>query len=170
MQLKVFGIVLIIAGSCSFGNMLCRRYTEEIKTLGQLLSVLEYMKCELSYKMTPLSQLCKVASGEATGELNQFLSELVLELDSQIQPDASHCVEAALLRCGRLPRISRDCLQELGSTLGRFDLTGQLTGIDSVHDRARRSLDALEKDKQMRIRSCRTLCLCAGAALAILLI
>ena len=74
MHLKVFGIVLIIAGRCSFGNMLCRRYTEEIKTLGQLLSVLEYMKCELSYKMTPLSQLCKVASGEATGELNQFLS------------------------------------------------------------------------------------------------
>lgn len=170
MQPKVFGIVLIIVGSWYLGHMLCLKYAEEIKTLGQLLSVLEFMKCELPYKMTPLSQLCREASVEATGELNQFLSELVLELDAQIQPDASHCVAAALLRCNRLPSISKAYLQEFGITLGRFDLTGQLTGIDSVHNKVRKNLDALEKNKQMRIRSCRTLCLCAGAALAILLI
>ena len=170
MQLNILGAALIIAGSCCFGHMLCSRYAAEIKTLGQLLSVLEYMKCELQYKMTPLAQLCREASVEATGELNQFLSELVMELDSQIQPDVQHCVEAALIRCNRLPGISRACLQDFGNTLGRFDLKGQLTGIDSIHQKVRRNLDTLETNKQMRIRSCRTLCLCAGAALAILLI
>ena len=76
MQLKAIGTFFIIAASWGFGHILCLKYASEMKTLSQLLSVLEFMKCELTYKMAPLSQLCRDASGEATGELKRFLLEL----------------------------------------------------------------------------------------------
>jgi hypothetical protein len=61
-------------------------------------------------------------------------------------------------------------LRELGQSLGRFDLNGQLLGIAAVRNTCRSKLQQFEKNKEVRLRSYQTLGLCAGAALAILFI
>ena len=58
----------------------------------------------------------------------------------------------------------------MGSSLGRFDLEGQLQGLESVRIYCREQLDELSKDRDVRLRSYQTLGLCAGAALAILFV
>ena len=63
-----------------------------------------------------------------------------------------------------------DALILLGRWLGRFDLDGQLKGLDAVRQECRRHLEELNNNREVRLRSYQTLGLCAGAAIAILFI
>lgn len=79
-------------------------------------------------------------------------------------------MDAALCHVRELPTQAQKIMRELGQTLGRFDLPGQLRGLESIRRTCRRELDELAKNRDVRLRSYQTLGLCAGAALAILFI
>jgi hypothetical protein len=57
----------------------------------------------------------------------------------------------------------------LGETLGRFDLQGQLRGLEAVKKNAEFELEQLRSNQDVRLRNYRTFSICAGAALVILL-
>jgi len=61
-------------------------------------------------------------------------------------------------------------LDLLGSSLGRFDLKGQLSGLESVRNTCRKTLEEMNRNRDNRLRSYQTLGLCCGAALVILFI
>ena len=69
-----------------------------------------------------------------------------------------------------LPRRVRRNLRQLGMSLGRFDLEGQLQGLEAVRRQCRQDLAALEENSGQRLRNYQTLALCAGAGLAILFV
>ena len=60
------------------------------------------------------------------------------------------------------------CTLQLGDSLGRFDLSGQIQGLASVQKRAEFELEQLRRNQDVRLRSYQTLGLCAGAALVVL--
>ena len=99
-----------------------------------------------------------------------ILQELGAELDKQETADAGACMEKVLLHHADLPENCREILLALGKGVGSFDLEGQLREIES---RRRETLAALEKHcegKDQRLRCYRTLGICAGCALALLLL
>ena len=79
-------------------------------------------------------------------------------------------MHAVLTGNWHIPDSLREELKLMGKTLGRFDLDGQLRGLESVKDDCIRALEKLSDNRDVRLRSYETLGLCAGAALAILLI
>lgn len=170
MDFKWIGAVLITLGCGGFGCSLAAAHRREEYALRQLLSALDYMECELQFRLTPLPDLCRQAARERSGPVSRVLRELAEELDSQISPDVASCMSAALVAAGDIPRYTEENLKLLGSSLGRFDLKGQLNGLEAVRASCRRSLDELGNNRDIRLRSYQTLGLCAGAALAILLI
>lgn len=170
MKIKIIGAFLVMAGSGGFGMVLVASHKAELKALRQLISVLDYMECELQYRLTPLPLLCRQASLEISGPLREIFLQLCKELEDQISPDVSRCMHAAVSRCRNIPKLTEECLLSLGQTLGRFDLQGQLSGLEAVRKTCRSKLESMERNKEMRLRGYQTLCLCAGAALAILLI
>lgn len=168
MMWKWIGAILVITGCGGFGFSLAASYKKEELALRQLIHVLNYMECELQYRLTPLPELCRQAGAEAGGPVQRVLTALAEELEHQISPDAASCMTAALRSIPELPRSLRSLFRALGQTLGRFDLPGQLQGLEAVRSDCRRALEALTKNRDVRIRSYQTLGLCAGAALAIL--
>lgn len=170
MYVKVIGAVLIISGCGVFGFSLASNYRKEEQALLQLLGILNYMECELQYRLTPLPNLCAQAAKEARGEIAVLMRALSKELDDQVSPDVRICMDSALHKVKNLPKLAVKHLQSLGDCLGRFDLTGQLRGLDFVRSGCRNDLEALKKNRDVRLRNYETLGLCAGAALAILLI
>jgi stage III sporulation protein AB len=76
----------------------------------------------------------------------------------------------AIKKQTRLPEKLSQCLLQLGDSLGRFDLSGQLQGLGSVKKRAEFELEQLRRNQDVRLRSYQTLGLCAGAALVILFV
>lgn len=170
MNIRVFGAILVILGCGSFGFMIAAAYRREEQVLQQLLSALDYMQCELQYRLTPLPDLCRQAAANHRGTVRTVFHLLAEELEDQISPDVERCMNVALARLKDIPKLTREVMVMLGRSLGRFDLEGQLNGLEAARQACRRGLDELLKNKTVRLRSYQTLGLCAGAALAILFI
>ena len=168
MSIKLIGAALIIAGCGGVGFSMAAAHRREESALRQLIGALDYMGCELQYHLTPLPELCRSAAEQTVGCIRQVLISLASELESQIAPDASACMNAAISKTSKLPQRVQKNLTGLGSSLGRFDLQGQLNGLEGARQQCRRDLDELSKDRDVRLRSYQTLGLCAGSALAIL--
>ena len=170
MDYRWIGAILIITGCTGCGYSIAAGKRREERLLWQLLRILQFMESELQYRLTPLSELCHLAAKQESGPLRTVFLNLNRELTWQKLPDAGSCMSAALQKSGELPGRLRRLLVQLGHTLGRFDLAGQLQGIQAVRKRCEEALASLGKNREERLRSYQTLGVCAGAALAILLL
>lgn len=170
MPLKWMGCILIVASCGGFGFALAIQYRREIALLQQLETAVRYMRCELSCRVDSLSQICAGVAGQVTGPIQDILQSVSMELDKQICPDASSCMQLVLSSYVGIPENARLCLQQLGASLGRYDLAGQLGELDAVHERCNILIAEMWEQKDKRTHAYQTLGLCAGAAVAILLI
>lgn len=170
MSYKWIGAMLIIAGCGAVGFTMAAAYRREEKELRQLTAALDYMACELQYRLTPLPDLCRQAGAEISGCAGKVLRNLAAELECQVRPDVESCMIAALCSSGEIPKRVKEAFLIMGSSLGRFDMEGQLKGLESVRSHCRRELEGLSAGRDNRLRSYQTLGICAGAALAILLV
>ena len=168
MNYKWIGAILVIAGCGGLGCSIASKYRQKERQLRQLMDALRYMESELQYRLTPLPELCRYAGKACSGILRDVFLNLSRELNWQTAPDACSCMNAALKRSRDLPPSLRRLLLQLGHTLGRFDLQGQIKGLQSVQASCETELDKLAQNRDIRLRSYQTLGLCAGAALAIL--
>ncbi len=170
MNLQWMGAILIIAGCGGVGFGMALNYKREEAALGKLIKALEFMRCELEYRLTPLPELCRKAADYSLGSVSTVFLGLAKELETQIAPDAACCMTAVLKKTKELPKKAAAAMEELGKSLGQFDLQGQVRGIASVQRLCENELEELAANRSNRIRSYQTLGLCAGAALVILFI
>jgi stage III sporulation protein AB len=170
MGYKWIGAILIMASCSGCGFAIAAGKRREEQLLYQLIGILQFLETDLQYRLTPLSELCRLAAGETRGILRTVFLNLYRELKWQKLPDAGSCMYAAIQRSGEIPPKVRRLLVQLGHTLGRFDLPGQLQGIQSVRKRSEETLETIRKYRDERLLSYQTLGICAGAALAIILI
>lgn len=170
MQIKWIGAILIISGCGGYGFYLAANHNREVNTLQKLIALIEFMICELQFRMSPLPVLCRQAAFETSGVLRHVFINLSNEMESLIRAEANTCMHAAISKSPPIPSVTLRCLKILGKSLGRFDLNGQINELDNVLNFCKMKRDELNSKKDIRIRSYRTLSLCAGAALAILLI
>lgn len=170
MNSKWIGAVFVLVSCGGFGFSIAHNYRRRESLLRQLLTVLEMMEAELEYRLTPLPELSRKAAKDTVGVLRDVFLNMARELDWQSEPDAGSCMRMAIDKCPELPACLRRPLRQLGQTLGRFDLPGQIQGLAGVQDACRREIERLERNRDARLRSYQTLGLCAGAALVILFI
>lgn len=170
MSVKWIGAMLIVAGCGGYGFALAASHRKEMEVLRQMIHALNYMECELQYRLTPLPQLCRQVGKDVKGSVRTVFLLLAEELEQQISPDVQSCMNVVLAMCEDFsPRI-KNIFRELGVCLGRFDLPGQLQGLEAARITCREQLETLGTDADVRLRSYQTLGLCAGAALAILFV
>ena len=170
MPVKWIGAMLVVAGCGGFGFMMALYIKREVAALRQLISAVEFMCCELEYRLTPLPELCRKVSDQYSGSIGTVFRLLAEELEGQVAPDAAFCMGSAIKKTPELPKRTAAALVSLGRTLGLFDLSGQVKGLRGLQEECGYYLEELERDKTQRLRSYQTLGLCAGAALAILFI
>lgn len=170
MGLKIIGAVFVIAACGGFGIIIALNHKKEVNTLKKLIAALDYMECELQFRMCALPELCRQTAAETDGMLRQVFLGLSNELEDQISPDVRRCMHCVLTKVKELPSVTAQCLQLLGDSLGRFGLQGQLKALQTVRQECRVKLSKLLVTSDARLRSYQTLGLCAGAAIVILLI
>lgn len=168
-MLKWIGAACIVLGCGVWGFCVAGRLRRQETELRQLMQAMEYMACELSCRQSPLPELLTKAADGAGGTVGQILLALARELRRQELPDAGRCMEAVL---ERQPPLEQTCriLSLLGASLGQFDLSGQQAALEAVRAECRRILQQHCAGLDQRVRSYRILGLCAGGALAILLL
>lgn len=168
MNYQWIGMGIVIAGCGGVGARMAWLSRQQNQNLRSLIDALRDMEKELEYRMLPLPQLCRQAAETSHGIVKTLLEELNQELMSQVAPNAKYCMQAVLGKHRELDPMLHDLLDKLGTSLGRFDLAGQLDGLQVVQAEAQDQLDRLRSGQAERLRSYQTLGLCAGAALAIL--
>jgi stage III sporulation protein AB len=141
-----------------------------IQLLRQLIMTVDMMECELQYRRTPLPQLFQKAADDCKGKLRRVFLLLSQELNAQISPNADRCMAVVLEKCGDLPGMIIDILRNMGTMMGRFDLEGQIRGLEVVRACCNEQLKEISRNIDARVRGYQTLGLCAGAAIAILLV
>lgn len=168
MTLKLIGAIMIIGGCGGVGMSMAAAHRNEERGLQQLICALEYMRCELQYRLTPLPALCRGAAAEGNNAVTQVFLDLANTLETKTESDVFFCMKEVLERTPKLPQGVNRILLQLGAGLGKFDLQGQLEGLTFTQEACSRELNALTKDRDVRLRSYKTLGFCAGCALAIL--
>lgn len=167
---KIIGAILIMIACGSLGISMAVAHKQKELMLQQLIAATKIMISELQYRQTPLPQLMHLCAKETTGPISDFFHNAGLELDKQVAPDASCCIMQVLGSVATMPVMVREKIQQLGTGLGRYDLHGQISGLETVAQLCQRDLDGLYNNRDSRLRNYTTLGLCAGAALVILFI
>jgi len=170
MTFKILGVILVIASCGSVGFRIAANHRAEEKALRNLIAILDFMECELRFRLTPLPTLFQRVGSEFTCIPGSFFTALATDMDKQISPDLEVCIANALRTQKALPEITRKAIEIFGKTAGRFDLEGQIKGLHAARNECKRNLEILGANRETRLRSYQTLGLCAGASLAILLI
>ena len=105
MDYKWIGAVLIVTGCGGFGFSLAANHRREENLLRKLIGVLDFMACELHYRVTPLPELCRCAAREGGREIGGVLKQLADALDRQTAPDAARCMDVILRENTEFPSI-----------------------------------------------------------------
>ena len=169
-MLKFIGAALIVASCGIVGFGVSRNHKRTIFELEQLLVALDFMQMELRCQKTPLPILCRKTAEHISGKISQALHFFAQELDKQVSPNPEICMATTIDHCCENWVELKPLLIHLGKVLGKFDLEGQQKGIAAVSGEAKSKLDILSSNSESRVRSYQTLGLCAGAAVAILLL
>lgn len=167
---KWIGAVFVISGCAGFGFSLAAEHRRREGWLLQLIRALERMECELQYMLTPLPELCRSAAEASSGAIRGVFLACAAELEERTMPDAASCMQAAVSKAGFSYQPIRYLLVQLGQSLGRFDLQGQLRGLEAVRRQCEMEQERLAHGQNERLRCYKTLGICAGLALAILFI
>ena len=132
-----------------------------------LIRTIQEMQWELKYRMTELPELCRLAGETGSGVIRDIFLEMAGKLERREVMDISAAFLSELNRW-EIPRKVRRNMKQLAQSLGRYDLEGQLQGLEAVRQQCRTDLRELESERKEQMRSYQTLAVCAGASLAIL--
>lgn len=165
--MKVVGAVAIIAGCGGFGFSMAWTAGRECTLLRCLIRAIQEMQWELKYRMTELPELCRLAGDRADGVLGELFEEIAGKLERREVMDVSAAFLSEI-NSREFPRYVQRNLKQLALCLGRYDLEGQLQGLEVVRQQCRKDLEILDSNRSDRMRSYQTLAVCAGAALSIL--
>lgn len=167
---KWIGAVFIVSGCTGFGFSLAAEHKRRERMVFHLIRALERMECELQYMLTPLPELCRSAAEASFGVIRRVFLAYSRELEERTMPDAASCMQAVVSKAGIPSQTIRFLLVQLGQSLGRFDLQGQLRGLEALRRQCEAELEHLSHQRNERLRCYKTLGICAGLALAILFI
>ena len=169
MNIKLIGVIMVGFSFCIVGFRSAAHVKKEVSGLQDLLVILDHMECELNYHLTPLPDLCRHIA-QVGKSLSSVFEQLSEELSAQVLPDVSMCMDVVISKSKEIPPVVRELLTEFGCSLGRYDLRGQLTSLESVRQKCASLLAKLEKDRNERVRCYRTIGLCVGILISILLL
>lgn len=169
MSIRILGALIVISGCGWFGFSMAGAHRARERLFRQMIRAAEYMACELGYRQTPLPQLCRNTSRVLDRGLRPIFLHLADLLEESCFADVAACMDAVLEENELVP-TARALMEELGRTLGQFDLNGQLRSLTAFQADCEASLKELSRNRDNRLRSYQTLGLCTGAALAVLLL
>lgn len=168
MLIKFIGAGMIVAGSGGCGALMAREYIWEEKCLGQFQRMVSSMAERLRSRRSSLPELFSFSAELAGGVIGDVASDMAKELQRQVTPDAPSCL-AIVMKRHTLPPQTAQLMEELGKGLGVFDLQGQLQELETVGEKCGSLMEKMAVERGSRVRLLRTMGLCAGAAVAVLL-
>ena len=171
-MIKLLGTAMILLGSGSAGFGFARTVRIQLRQLNALLAALEVMKSEIEYRLTPLPEMFS-ALGEGTEPVTaEFFRSCaaLMQADRELPPPLVLGRAMDQTPGLRWSARTRETVRNLAFSLGKFDLGGQVRAIELAQERLRAELAEAQAGSRARCRSYETIGICAGLALAVILL
>lgn len=170
MPSKYLGASLVILGCTGFGTLRVAFLKKQEHSFLTLIQVILYMQRDLQCRLTPLPDLCRQIGKKTAGPIGSLFLTLALEMDRNSAPDVSGCMRDAVRREKDLPMALRPHLFTLAQCLGQYDPQTQLMGLQTICGHCQDDLEVIRKGSEPIRRNSRTVGICAGIALVVLLV
>lgn len=171
-MIRIIGAALVVLSSGAVGFCFARAVRLQCAQLEGLLWALDTMQSEMSARLTPLAQIFTMLSACRQKDTAAFFAEAGRALSTQ-----PYCTVPVSFRRGfqqakrfRPGDESVQALYGLSVNLGRFELESQLAAIERAKASVTAALLSLQGQKRARCRSYETIGICAGLALAVVLL
>ena len=170
--MKLAGVLFVVISAASVGFRFSYAVRQRCGLLGQLILALRLLKSELSAHGTPIPEAFAFLAAATKGSAADYFSMASKQMHQKkwMTPEKSLEIASDKLRELSADDPVRMVLHDMALSIGRFDLESQLTGIDCAVARLEEIRNLSEQEKTLRCRTYRALGLCAGLALAILLV
>jgi len=169
---KYAGMIFIVFAAAYGGFSLAKDLSRRCEDLRQLLVGMEILRSELSCCGTPLPKVFALMSAGTRGHSALLFSQTAKQMDKYRWMSPQECMKKVLADQSveiKMPQTG-DILLQLCGALGGYDLEHQLRGTELAVIRLKALLRDAEQDRKGKARMYRTLGLCAGLVLAILLV
>ena len=169
-MIRALGFVLILSGASCVGIRQAACIRRACRLYEDLRIALVWLKNEIQSALTPLEQAFDQVSGLIADPLSSLFAALAQKIRDD--PGCSTVGLAARYFASRpeMPPELLDVVYDLLRMLGRQDTAAQVNALELALSRTELLRKRLEQDKTERCRSYRTLGICAGLALAVILI
>lgn len=170
---KAAGSALVLISSTIFGIVMGNYYTNRPSILRRMISALQFLETEITYGFAPLPDaLRNVACSLKSSESHLFIRTAAL-----ISPSCGLSVQEAWKRSlaesyERIGLSERDVeiMLSLGNSLGISDREDQIKHLALVRENLSRCMDEAQREGDKMTRLWRSLSICAGLIIIILLI
>ena len=167
-MLKILGLLCVVGSASAVGFGFAAGVRRQAEQLRALQTALGQMKSETAYRMTPLPELLSQVGADTDGAVGALFSRCALELRRRTST-VQFAMQTALGHTPG-PQSVRRALLALSGALGKFDVDGQCRAIDLARSRVDEALEDVELASRARCRSYRTLGVCTGLAIAVILL
>lgn len=171
-MIRLLGAGMIVLSSACVGFGAASGVRRQCAQLEGFLWALDAMKSEMSCRLTPLAELFGALGACPQPDVGAFFTAAGRELTTPPGCSLPVSFKRALNAAPEL-KIGQQGVQALYAlavNLGKFDLQAQLTAIDACAGRISAALKTLQEQKRARCRSYETIAICAGLALAVVLL
>lgn len=172
-MLKMLGAACVIFSASAVGFGFSGNVRRQCAQLTALIEALTYLKSEILYRRTPLPQaLGMLAEHSADAAVGGLFAKAAEKLEASCTLSVHAAFRAALGMADGLvlSAQTRQALLSLSLSLGQLDLDGQERALELASERLSAQLRLLEQGRSARCRSYATIGICAGMALAVILL
>lgn len=170
-MIRLLGAVLLTGGAALLGLCAVRHMNSRVNDLRYLIQGVESMLRELTYRLAPLPELLQFAQTQTEGRVALFF-DLCAQGAEHLNGRSFQTVweQAAEASQMRLEQPDLQCLEQLGSVLGRYDGDSQRKALEAAAVRLEEQHSMAEEQSRRFGKVYSVLGLTAGAFLMILLI
>lgn len=168
-MLKLIGVLFVVLGSTGAGAAMALGARRTLETARQLRAALERMKNEIACNRTALPELMELLSQDG-GPLAVLFGMIAEQLRLRQEASVYAIVRKSLAAAPPLPGEVGRILLDLSPGLGQYDVQCQLYSLDLAAGQAQTMVERCQSEQKGRVKSYYTLGVCAGLALAIMLL
>lgn len=171
--MKMIGLIMVMVGCTLCGFIIDREEQMRIKDLEAFIYVLQLLRAEIDYRLTPLKEACLLVREHAKGSVGNVLVAFEAEIQKRESTDLEKMWIKALASQKynlHLKQVDYELLDSFGAACGYLDKEMQKTNIDRVvlglQKEAERASTKYQKNAQLN----RYLGFLIGACISIFLI
>lgn len=166
--MKIIGIIFIMASAITSGIRIGTALKKRCTHLQHLVHALQMLKNELLYSAKPLPILFSSLSKMVQGSVKEIFSDLSSQMEENRWMSLSTAMERVVQK--HPDDQSDEILLKLAADMGSYNLEAQIGAIDIALLQTQQRLSAMENERSVKSKTYKTLSICAGLAVVILLL